>query len=164
MPSEGADRAARRHGGACLSRSRWSRRKVVADLQDGLKLSSFVPHPTITDDEVNGYQELVFFIDTTSSAKLPSGRQQLRPDQEFRRNYVPASAEPYSADRIDRVLPLGGVQEWKLQSYFASHPFHIHVNPFQIVKIIDPNGKDVSVPGAVDDADPTRRRSAISRS
>ena len=65
------------------------------------------------------------------------------------------SAEPYSADRIDRSLPLGGVQQWELRSYFVSHPFHIHVNPFQIVKIIDPNGKDVSVPGAVDDADPS---------
>jgi FtsP/CotA-like multicopper oxidase with cupredoxin domain len=29
--------------------------KVVADLKDGLKLTSFVPRPTIKDDEVNGY-------------------------------------------------------------------------------------------------------------
>ncbi len=32
-----------------------------------------------------------------------------------------------------------------------SHPFHIHVNPFQIVEILDPTGKDVSAPDAVDD-------------
>ena len=47
---------------------------------------------------------------------------------------------------------MGGVDEWTLQSHFVSHPFHIHVNPFQIVSITDPNGKDVSAPDAVDDA------------
>jgi hypothetical protein len=37
------------------------------------------------------------------------------------------------------------------RSNFVSHSFHIHVNPFQIVKIIAPDGKtDVSAPGAVD--------------
>ena len=36
------------------------------------------------------------------------------------------------------------------ESTLASHPFHIHVNPFQIVTIIDAHGKDVSAPGAVD--------------
>jgi FtsP/CotA-like multicopper oxidase with cupredoxin domain len=50
------------------------------------------------------------------------------------------------------VLPLGGVEQWELRSYLGSHPFHIHVNPFQIVKIVDPNGNDVSQPGAVDNA------------
>jgi L-ascorbate oxidase len=55
--------------------------------------------------------------------------------------------------RIDRVLALGSADEWQLQSRFVSHPFHIHVNPFQIVKILDPHGKDVSAPNAVDDAD-----------
>ena len=45
------------------------------------------------------------------------------------------------ANRIDRTLTLGGVDEWTLQSHFVSHPFHIHVNPFQVVKIIEPDGK-----------------------
>ncbi len=34
----------------------------------------------------------------------------------------------------------------------VSHPFHIHINPFQVVRILDPSGKDVSALGAVDDA------------
>lgn len=46
---------------------------------------------------------------------------------------------------------VGGADEWTLKSDFVSHPFHIHVNPFQIVKIIAPDGKtDVSAPGAID--------------
>ena len=43
--------------------------------------------------------------------------------------------------------------EWTMKSRLVSHPFHIHVNPFQIVRILDPSWKDVSVPGAVDAAD-----------
>ncbi len=52
--------------------------------------------------------------------------------------------------RVDRTLILGGVDEWTLQSGFVSHPFHIHVNPFQIVAIYDPDGHDVNGPDAVD--------------
>ena len=62
------------------------RAKVVADLKDGLKLTSFVPRPTITDDEVKGYQELVFFIDThVLRERFLRSRQQFRADQEFGR-------------------------------------------------------------------------------
>ncbi|GLS22426.1 L-ascorbate oxidase [Labrys miyagiensis] len=117
---------------------------VVADLQAGMKLTSFTPHPDITDDEVkgNGTQELTFFIDTTT------------PNTKFEvaNTLNTADAKPYDPTRIDRYLPLGKAQEWTLQSHFVSHPFHIHVNPFQIVSITDPNGKDVSAPGAIDDA------------
>lgn len=42
--------------------------------------------------------------------------------------------------RVDRTMTLNGVQEWTLSSKNGSHPFHIHVNPFQVVKI---NGKPV---------------------
>jgi FtsP/CotA-like multicopper oxidase with cupredoxin domain len=118
------------------------RAKVVADLKDGLKLTHFTPHPDIKDSEVTGYQELAFFIDTSKNTKFEISND-LGPSPNFK---------PYDPTRIDRTLTLGGVDEWILQSHFVSHPFHIHVNPFQIVKILDPNGKDVSAPGAIDNA------------
>lgn len=117
---------------------------VVADLQTGTKFTSFTQHPDVTDEEVkgNGTQELTFFIDTsTADTKFEVGN-----------TLSTADVKPYDPNRIDRALPLGKAQEWTLQSHFVSHPFHIHVNPFQIVSITDPNGKDVSVAGAVDDA------------
>nr|WP_244571035.1 multicopper oxidase domain-containing protein [Mesorhizobium carmichaelinearum] len=117
--------------------------KVVADLKAGMKLTSFTPHPDITDEEVkgNGTQELTFFIDTSG------------PDVKFEvgNSLNTADVKPYDPTRIDRQLPLGKAQVWTLQSHFVSHPFHIHVNPFQIVSITDPLGKDVSAPGAIDD-------------
>ena len=126
------------------------RSTVIADLRDGLKLSSFVPHPDIADDELTGTQELVFFIDISGGGvKFQVGNKNFDP-----KNFDPATFKPESYDptAIDRILPLGGVEEWTLQSGFVSHPFHIHVNPFQIVEILDPNGVDVSAPGAVDNA------------
>jgi len=126
------------------------RAAVVADLRDGLKLSNFVPHPDIAADELTGTQELVFFIDLSGgNPKFEVGNKSFDP-----KNFDPATFKPQSYDptAVDRILPLGGVEEWTLQSGFVSHPFHIHVNPFQIVEILDPNGVDVSAPGAVDNA------------
>jgi L-ascorbate oxidase len=130
--------------------------KVASELRDGLKFTSFVPHPDIADSEVTGTQELVFFIyvppngaPPTDKVKFEVGNKSIDPQHFDPAQFKP---QPYDPARIDRVLTLGGVDEWTLQSGFVSHPFHIHVNPFQIVSIIDPSGKDVSLPGAVDNA------------
>ena len=117
--------------------------KVVADLKDGLKLTSFIPHNDVMDKEITGKQELTFFIDTSDYHPI-----KFEVSNDLGANFTP---KPYEPTRIDRSLKLGGVDEWTLQSQFVSHPFHIHVNPFQIVKILDPSGKDVSLPTAVDD-------------
>nr|WP_299913914.1 multicopper oxidase family protein [Sphingomonas bacterium] len=116
---------------------------IVADLQAGLKLTRFTPHPDIADNEVTGQQELTFFIDTSDKNNTRF---------EVGNSLKVGDVQPYDPDRIDRKLILGGVDEWTMQSQFASHPFHIHVNPFQIVSIIDPTGKDVSLPGSVDNS------------
>ena len=111
------------------------RGKVVGELEDGLKLTSFVPHADVTDDELTGKQDLTFKIDVSQLNTV----------------FFEIDGQPYDPNRIDRTLMLGGVDEWTLKSEFASHPYHIHVNPFQIVKIIAPDGKtDVSAPGAID--------------
>jgi L-ascorbate oxidase len=132
------------------------RDKVASELRDGLKFTSFIPHPDIADSEVSGKQELVFFIripppnaPPTEKVKFEVGNKSIDP-----KHFDPAQFNPlpYDPNRIDRALKLGGVDEWTLQSGFVSHPFHIHVNPFQIVSITDPSGKDVSLPGAVDNA------------
>lgn len=117
------------------------RQAVIDDLQAGFKLSHFTAHATVADDEVSNEpkQHVLFNIDTsTTPLKFEVGSQ----------DYLP---RPYQADRIDRILTLGHSQEWVIKSQFVSHPFHIHVNPFQIVAIFDPNGKDVSDSSVTDD-------------
>ena len=119
---------------------------IVDDLENGMKLTSFTPHPDIPADKVTGHQELTFFIRVGDPDKKPKDPTKF----EVSNTLKVADAKPYDGNRIDRKLTLGGTDEWTLQSDFVSHPFHIHVNPFQIVSIIDPFGKDVSLPGAQD--------------
>jgi FtsP/CotA-like multicopper oxidase with cupredoxin domain len=41
---------------------------------------------------------------------------------------------------IDQTMQLGDTEEWTIYNDGgAAHPFHIHINPFQVVEIKDPN-------------------------
>ncbi|MCR6652954.1 MAG: multicopper oxidase domain-containing protein [Cellvibrionaceae bacterium] len=114
------------------------RRAVADDLKNGLGLENFVPHSSLlemSDKEVTT-QTLEFNID--------SGKFMI-------------DNSPFDPNRVDRQLILGNTDDWTLTSKVGSHPFHIHVNPFQIVKILDPNGKDVSAADAIDDYDTAKQ-------
>ena len=61
------------------------------------------------------------------------------------------STERSSTATIGQVVLLNTVEEWKIEEPDRSgrrpaidHPFHIHINPFQITEVFDPNG---TVPG-----------------
>ena len=113
------------------------RQKVRDDLSNDLRLSSFAPHPDIADAEVTGSQTLQMKIDISGPAVK-----------------FEIDDQPYDPNRIDRRIALETVDEWTLTSSNnppVGHPFHIHVNPFQVVKILDPKGADVSVTGEADD-------------
>lgn len=112
------------------------RQTVIDDIKRDFSLAKFVPHPDVPPTPAKYAQELIFNIDTQSQPAR-----------------FLVNGEPYQSDRIDRNLVLGTSGEWTLTSLLASHPFHIHVNPFQVVAVLDPNGKDVSLPNAVDDYD-----------
>lgn len=103
--------------------------KVVEDLREGLKLSSFVWHKSIPDAEVSNYREAV--IDIFGGPDSP----------EFVIN-----GRTFDANRVDAVLPLGKTEEWRAVSLVEDHPLHIHVNPFQIVSIEDSQGRDMTDP------------------
>lgn len=109
---------------------------IIKGLRDDFSLARFAPHPDVEDGEVTGTQTLVFNIDLSATPPI-----------------FQVDGKPYDPARIDRTLALGGVDEWTLRSAFVSHPFHIHVNPFQIVSITAPDGTDVSMPGAIDNPD-----------
>jgi FtsP/CotA-like multicopper oxidase with cupredoxin domain len=134
---------------AAVAASDWPddvKAQVRGQLEDGMKLTSFVPHPDIKDGDVTGTQTLTFNIDTTQINEV----------------FFEIDGQPYDPTRIDRTLKLGGIDEWTLTSNLASHPFHIHVNPFQVVKIIAPDGKtDVSAAGAIDNFAKDKNNNAI---
>lgn len=49
---------------------------------------------------------------------------------------------------VDQCMPLGGLQDWVLENYttVAAHPFHIHINPFQVISIDTPSQPDPNKP------------------
>lgn len=56
----------------------------------------------------------------------------------------------FDGERYDQTMVLGDVEEWKIINTTAqiAHPFHIHVNPFQVVEIHDPATGSHYTPGA----------------
>lgn len=117
--------------------SRSVRDTIIKDLKDGLKLTKFVPHKSIPESEVTNPQnpvDLTLGIDLRSTPIFE------------------VNGAPYDPSKVNQTLILGNVQEWHIKSYNPTatgeapvqHPFHIHVNPFQIISITDKDGKDVS--------------------
>jgi FtsP/CotA-like multicopper oxidase with cupredoxin domain len=102
-----------------------------------LRVPEYVPHRDVLPTEVTGKQELAFAIRTASdnTTTLFQVANLINPQ--------PREYFSYEPTRIDRLLRLGGVDEWKLTSRFVSHPFHIHVNPFQIISILRPDGRSI---------------------
>ena len=107
------------------------RARVVSDLRDGLKLTSFTWHKAISKEEVSGYREAIL--------NILDGPERTA----FRFNGL-----TYDHNRIDAVLPLGKAEEWRAIALIDNHPLHIHVNPFQIVSIEDSRGSDVTDPNS----------------
>lgn len=50
------------------------------------------------------------------------------------------NGEQFEGGRFDQTMILGDMEEWTLLNTTKqmAHPFHIHVNPFQVVEIYDP--------------------------
>jgi FtsP/CotA-like multicopper oxidase with cupredoxin domain len=109
------------------------RSRVIADLENGLSLGSFVPHRTIAAAELTGRQTAEF-----------------RTEGPERNGEFFIDDRKFDHDRIDRRLPLGGVEEWRLHVPVGggAHVFHIHVNPFQLVSAVNAKGQDVIDPAS----------------
>ena len=113
------------------------REKVIADLADGFRLASFQWHKPIAEKEVSGYREALLNILETAHGP-----------------FFHVNGRPYDHQRMDMVLPLGKAEEWHATALLGHHPLHLHVNPFQIVKITNAKGEDVTDPkGPAFDAD-----------
>ncbi|HEX5724184.1 MAG TPA: multicopper oxidase family protein [Longimicrobiaceae bacterium] len=53
--------------------------------------------------------------------------------------------QKYDPDSVFLDLPLDGTQLWKVSNASAigvNHPFHIHINPFQVVAVVQPDTAD----------------------
>jgi FtsP/CotA-like multicopper oxidase with cupredoxin domain len=61
----------------------------------------------------------------------------------------------FDPNRVDQTVRLGSVEEWTIRNASDEvHPFHIHVNPFQVVAV---NGQRQEAHGYLDTATVPRR-------
>ncbi len=119
-----------------------------------LKLSAFIDHPSLMTTEIeNRLKNRPPQRSTFDASFGPNGKFGYRySDIEGIYSFGDLFT---GADAVEgayvRKLEFGQIDEWILSSNNLNHPYHIHVNPFQIVKVLDPTGKDVSdIPLAVD--------------
>ncbi len=121
------------------------RQAIVDDLSGTVMgLSAFVAHDSLLEAEVDNKQTLgfdTFLIEDAPKNEFVVGELELAPGK------LPKliNASEFAAGRVDRTLTLGNIEEWTLAAFTEGHPFHKHVNPVQIVSIVDPDtGIDVS--------------------
>ncbi len=117
--------------------------RVIADLQRGLGLNAFVPHRTIETTELTPVRN-----PCTTNPALPATAAQCVTFNIAGGKFM-VNNQPYDP-KTARTLVLNNVEEWMLASDLGSHPFHIHVNPFEVARILNPQGVDVSGPGSGD--------------
>ena len=114
------------------------------------------------------------FIPKDKLAPLPSFLRDIKPEEVRATKTVtfatgsptnppPAGSQaPFSMHMIDgkqfdgnvgQVVLLNTVEEWKVENATLGppidHPFHIHINPFQIVEVFDPKQKVTNSGGAL---------------
>ena len=148
---------------------------ILSDLFDDLKLKHFSPHDTLigaeteTGDENNwegvDNVRLLRFNLRSEQAGVPDSpgfgighKRFSRADYESKAGEEAISGLAPDAllnefgdfrfsERPDELiaLQLGDTDEWRLRSLGGGHPFHIHVNPFQVVRVTRlSDGKDLS--------------------
>jgi FtsP/CotA-like multicopper oxidase with cupredoxin domain len=90
------------------------------------------PFADITDDELTGTREIVF------SRHAP----EVDAAGHWREFAFLVDGNLFDMTRVDQVIELNAVEEWTVTSLdeHNDHVFHIHVNPFQLVKV---NGEAV---------------------
>jgi L-ascorbate oxidase len=93
------------------------RDQIVRDIGN-MQLTRFVPHRSIDRAEIDrsGLKDISIDFNIVGSDFMVNGK-------------------PFKPDRMDQTLILHKAQAWRLTSSGGSHPFHIHVNPFQIKSV-----------------------------
>jgi suppressor of ftsI len=91
--------------------------------------TSLGPLPGLQDKKVDRHRTLVFSENTKTNKFFIDGRQ-------------------FNDHRIDQRVKLGAVEQWTIRNVSRErHPFHIHVNDFQVMSV---NGRPYNARGLAD--------------
>jgi FtsP/CotA-like multicopper oxidase with cupredoxin domain/peroxiredoxin len=87
-------------------------------LPDSAALAPFAPFKPISDEEVQGRETTVVF----------GQDEKHQPPRYF------INDRQFDPDAVPRRVLLGTAEEWSLSSKEDNHPFHLHVNPFEVIR------------------------------
>jgi len=142
----------------------------------GAKHTGTMPIPRFLADiqpsEVRLRRELVFNSTPNPSTAPPPDVVNPNPPPDMTPG-PPKSAPPtnshyindvqFSDERVDQAMLLDTVEEWKVLNFTDLapgpnpwHPFHIHINPFQVTEVFDPEDSNTRV--CINPLDPTTWR------
>jgi FtsP/CotA-like multicopper oxidase with cupredoxin domain len=115
-------------------------KRVATDLAHW-KTTAFAPHKFFSPAELDALSE-----DCTSTGQKGQKAECVQfyagpKDPNAKNSPIVFQINGKSFGEIEtRVLGLGNAQKWVLTSKLGNHPFHIHVNPFQVVKVLEKVG------------------------
>lgn len=117
---------------------------IAGGIRKDLDLSAFAPHKTLAGEKIDVHQQLFFSLSNATTVPTKGAGVGNDFDKPARR---------FDPNDFSRTLVLGNVDEWELRidpndAVKIGHPFHIHVNPFEIMSVTSADGKDLT-------ADPT---------
>lgn len=119
-------------------------KKQIADaLETGMRLGKYVPHKSFSAERIAKLRAAPKEYATFNIAEL-EGKTRFMVEGDPALNQPPNVKFAYQPGRVDHTLVLGTEQMWELNSKLGAHPFHIHVNPFQIISITNTS----AAPGA----------------
>ena len=91
-----------------------------------VRLPTAIQAGSIRDEEITGTRELVFRIGDVSKVQLDSSA--------IMRTFT-IDDSPFKHDVVNITVQAGDVEEWTIRNDSRGyHPFHIHINEFQVVE------------------------------
>jgi FtsP/CotA-like multicopper oxidase with cupredoxin domain len=127
----------------------------------------------VTGDEVSPAMD---FIQSESDfPKFPSFLKDIPDDPTLTRRTLVFGAgnttidgKRFDPNKVNQVMLLNTSEEWTVmnQANDKAHPFHIHINPFQITELFEPNSKAATTKGDpcyVDPNDPSTFKPCLSQ-
>jgi len=113
--------------------------------------ASYPPFPDFLEDipasEVHVHRELVFNTVSNPNPNPPPHSRNAAPNNSHFIN-----DKQFTDSHVDQVMLLDSAEEWKVLNLTVLgttpwHPFHIHINPFQITEVFDPHSADAAKGG-----------------
>jgi len=99
---------------------------IVPAMEMPTRLPRSVAEGTIKDEEITGTKTVVFNIGDLSNI----GKDSSLVTRSFTINN-----SPFNHDVVNMTVQVGTAEEWTIQNTStATHPFHIHVNEFQVIE------------------------------